>query len=119
MAKKELKHLFISMPMFGLSEEDIVKNQLMYRKRVEGLTKEEYYLIDNIHKHIDGDPKDLRTRLKMLADSLAIMSDADLVYFAPGWEDAKGCKIEYECAKAYGLKMIVNKKEDRRKPNGT
>ena len=119
MPEKKLKHLFISMPMNGLPEETILKNQLMYRKRVESFTGEEFYLIDNVNKHIKGDPKDLRTRLKYLADSLSIMADADLVYFAPGWEDAKGCKIEYECAKAYGIKMIVNKKEDRRKPNGT
>ena len=31
------------------------------------------------------------------------MSQANLVYFARGWEQSRGCNIEHECAKRYGL----------------
>lgn len=34
------------------------------------------------------------------------MADADLVYFAKGWEDARGCMIERECAVQYGVPIL-------------
>ena len=43
--------------------------------------------------------------LYYLAKSLEIMSKCDTVYFCKGWKQARGCKIEHEAAKAYGLKI--------------
>ena len=44
--------------------------------------------------------------LKYLAKSLEAIADVDVVYFIHGWNDARGCKIEYECCKAYGIPTI-------------
>ena len=33
------------------------------------------------------------------------MSKADIVVFDVGWYEARGCKIEYEVAKAYGKRI--------------
>ena len=38
--------------------------------------------------------------------SLQLLAKADIAYFAPGWEDARGCKIENTCAKEYGIQVI-------------
>lgn len=35
-----------------------------------------------------------------------VLADADVIYFADGWEDARGCVIEHECAIRYGLNII-------------
>lgn len=45
-----------------------------------------------------------------LAKSLENMSLCDVAYFCKGWEKARGCRIEQEAAKAYGL--IVMYEED-------
>lgn len=45
-----------------------------------------------------------------LAKSLEYMSLCGVVYFCKGWEKARGCRIEQEAAKAYGL--IVMYEED-------
>lgn len=45
-----------------------------------------------------------------LAKSLENMSLCDIAYFCKGWERARGCLIEQEAAKAYGL--IVMYEED-------
>lgn len=37
----------------------------------------------------------------MHGKSLELMADADVVYFAEGWQKARGCRLEYECARAY------------------
>ena len=44
--------------------------------------------------------------LCFLAKSLENMSLCHAAYFCKGWENARGCKIEHEAAKAYGLEII-------------
>ena len=34
------------------------------------------------------------------------MAEADAVLLLPNWEKGRGCKIEYECAKAYELEIV-------------
>lgn len=44
--------------------------------------------------------------LCFLAKSLENMSLCHAAYFCKGWENARGCKIEHEVAKAYGMTII-------------
>lgn len=44
--------------------------------------------------------------LEYLGESLKLLAKADIAYFAPGWRDARGCKIEHACADAYGIHHI-------------
>jgi hypothetical protein len=41
-----------------------------------------------------------------LGKSLEVLSLADIVVFAKGWNDARGCKIEHTVAKEYGKKVV-------------
>jgi hypothetical protein len=41
-----------------------------------------------------------------LAKSLEKMAHCNVVYFAKGWENARGCKIEHEVALQYGLNIL-------------
>ena len=41
-----------------------------------------------------------------VAKSLENMSLCHAAYFCKGWEKARGCRIEHEAAKAYGLDII-------------
>jgi len=44
--------------------------------------------------------------LCFLAKSLENMSKCHVAYFCAGWQNARGCRVEYEAAKAYGLEII-------------
>lgn len=44
--------------------------------------------------------------LCFLAKSLETMSLCHTVYFCRGWEAARGCRLEHDAAKAYGLAII-------------
>ena len=48
--------------------------------------------------------------LCFLAKSLESMSKCHVTYFVHGWENARGCKIEYAAAVAYGLDIIEEDK---------
>jgi hypothetical protein len=54
----------------------------------------------------DYNPQNGCIPLKYLSKSLELLADADFAYFAKGYEDARGCKIEHDCALAYGITVI-------------
>jgi hypothetical protein len=41
-----------------------------------------------------------------LAKSVENMSLCHAVYFAKGWEEARGCKLEHDVAVAYGMAIF-------------
>ena len=59
-----------------------------------------------IDSFIQGAPVDAKP-LWYLGKSLELLSTADIAYFAKGWEEARGCRIEHECAEEYGGIWIV------------
>ena len=42
-----------------------------------------------------------------LGKSIQLLSQADLLVMGEGWEDARGCKLEYEIAAAYGIQIFT------------
>ena len=49
--------------------------------------------------------------LMYLGNALIRMSMCDTVYFCDGWENARGCRIEHQAAKHYGLKLLYESKD--------
>ncbi len=97
-----MKKLFISQPMKGKTDEDI----LAARKRaVESAEKELGEPVEVIDSFFQNAPAEARP-LWFLGKSLELLSTADIAYFAKGWEAARGCKIEHECAVEYGITVI-------------
>lgn len=96
-----MKKLFISQPMNGLSNEAIETR----RNEIIEAVKEDYGDIEVIDSFFKDAPHDSKP-LWFLGESLKKLSEADIVFFEDGWENARGCKIEHECASAYGLSII-------------
>ncbi len=88
--------IMISQPMKGKTEEQI-------RKEREELVKK---LIEEGHEVVDtvfGDfPNEQATPLHYLAKSIEFLANVDCLVCMQGWENARGCKIEEQCAKEYG-----------------
>ena len=94
--------LFISQPMRGRSDAEIQQERdRIFRKVFEELG-EPVELIDSYFRGYDDEHP-----LVLLGRSIELMAGADLVYFARGWEEARGCRIEYTCAEAYDKDMAV------------
>jgi len=100
------KIAMVSKAMGGKTEEEILQTR---EKAVAALTKKGYEVLNT---YFDDEEQDLKERdfenvpLYHLAKSLKHMSKCNAVYFCKGWENARGCKIEHEAAKAYGLNII-------------
>ena len=102
-----MKKLFISQPMKGKTDEEILA---VREKAIESAKKylkecgeeDEIEVIDSFFQNAPAEARPLW----FLAKSLELLSTADVAYFAKGWEDARGCRIENECAIEYGIDVI-------------
>lgn len=95
--------VFLSHPMHGLTDEEVMEIRsaaYRYLKRVYG---DDIRLIDN-YRHSDA-PENAG-RLWHLGCSIQQMEKADAIYFCPGWETARGCRIEERIAREYGLRVL-------------
>lgn len=94
--------VFISQPMKGKTEQEILKE----RANMFQLAKESFPDAELIDSYLDDyEPSAGNVGLKYLAKSLELLADADVAYFAPGWDKARGCRIENECAIRYGIEV--------------
>ena len=95
--------VFISQPMKGLSNEQILSTREEAIKEIkERYREEEIEIIDSFFKDAPVDAKPLW----YLSDSLKLMSSADIVAFVDGYNSARGCNIEHICAKEYDYKIV-------------
>ena len=91
--------VFISQPMRGKTDEEILKARdeaFAFIKRVI----KDAELIDTF---LNGNVEEKHLGLKALGKSIQMLDDADGVWFLEGWQDARGCRIEHDCAIAYGI----------------
>lgn len=97
-----MKKLFISQPMRGKSDEEILKEREKAIKSAEVQVGESVEVIDSFFQAAPADAKPLW----FLGKSLELLANADVAYFAKGWAEARGCKIEHACAVEYGILTI-------------
>lgn len=96
--------VFISQPMNGLSDAEIENERKRAIEEVKiAYPDEDIYVIDNLFK----DEPHIANPLWYLGESLKLLSTANLVFFSRGWKYTRGCKIEFVCAKAYGIKYMM------------
>lgn len=97
-----MKKLFISQPMRDKSNEQIIAERRSAVQAAMQFLNEDVEVIDSFFKDAPHDA----APLWFLGKSLELLSTADVVYFADGWENYRGCKIEHDCAVAYGLRIL-------------
>lgn len=102
------KKIFISQAMNGLSMEEIKatreKALITIKKSKKIPDFENAKILDNILAFSEKKPP-----LFFLGKSLELMSEADLVIFIGDISNSRGCLIEHQCAKAYGIDIFEYK----------
>lgn len=97
-----MKKLFISQPMKGKTDEEILAVRNKAIASAEKHLGEKVEVIDSFFQSAPADAKPLW----FLGKSIELLSNADVAYFAKGWDEARGCKIEHECALQYDIEII-------------
>ena len=96
--------VFISQPMGDRDEEEIIKERKEIEKYLNIRYNNNVEIIDSYKS--DFVETDKTTLLKLIANCIELMADADLVVFANNWQYARGCRIERRCAEEYGLMIF-------------
>ena len=103
------KKAMLSQPMAGKADEEIVAAR---EKAIADLEAMGYEVVNTRFTdewYSDEAMKErgvVQVPLCYLAKSLEGMSLCHAAYFAKGWEDARGCRIEHDAAVAYGLEVL-------------
>jgi hypothetical protein len=110
-----MKKAMLSQPMNGKTDKEIVKTR---NQAIEVLTNHGYEIVNTLFTDEWYNDENMKARgvvqipLCFLAKSLENMSLCHTAYFCKGWENARGCRIEHEAAKAYGLEIIYEGDND-------
>ena len=101
------KLAMISMPMAGLGQIEVKERFRALKGVIEADGK--YEVVDTLFDFDDAEPVRMGVKslpLHYLGQSLDRMALCVAVFFAPGWEQARGCRVEYEAAGSYGLEVF-------------
>lgn len=96
--------LFISQPMNGLSDEDVLKERNRAIKCAKKQLGENIEVLDSYFT--EDEPEGVNSGLWWLGKSIELLAQADAAYFVKGWNKTRGCLIENECAFRYGVTRI-------------
>ena len=91
----DIMKIMISQPMKGKTAEQIKAERTELVKQLES---EGHEVIETIFEDFSEE----KSPIYYLAKSIEMLDKADAVVFMPGWENARGCRIEFNVANAYG-----------------
>lgn len=95
-----MKKLFISQPMRGKTDAQISLERQEAIEQAKKLLGEMVTILPSFFEGTEASP------LECLGKSIELLAQADVAYFAPGWQNARGCLIEHDCATQYGIQII-------------
>ena len=109
------KNIFISQPMTGKSEEEILATRQKEIEKIHQFFDADgveiniiaSYINDATRKRFEEHVSDnINWDIYWLSQSLQKLALADTIWLCDGWGHSKGCKIELECAMKYGLDIV-------------
>lgn len=100
-----MKKVFISQPMRGLTNKEILKEREKIKKNIKDILGEDVEIIDSF---LQDYPGEINKHIPVwyLGKSIQLLSQADIAYFGGDWKNARGCQIEHEIAIKYEIQTI-------------
>lgn len=98
-----MKKIFISQPMRDKTDEQIKAIREAVEKYVFNKYDDDVMIIDSFFENA---PHDARP-LWFLGKSFELLSTADLAVFVDNWNEYRGCVMENEACKRYGIDFIT------------
>jgi hypothetical protein len=94
--------LFISQPMRDKIDEEILTERNRIIDECKNIYGNDIEVLDSFFGEV---PHDI-TPLFYLGESIKKLGQSDIVYFAPGWNNCRGCRTEHFVAEQYGIKIV-------------
>ncbi len=94
--------VFISQPMKGKTSAEIERER---EKAILSAVREygsDVEILDSHFKDFDG------SAVQFLGKAIELLGTADVALFLPGWQEARGCRIEHTICEEYGIKIALD-----------
>ena len=106
--------VFISQPMTGFTEEDILFKRQIEKTKIRMAYGDDVEFADNYIPEDIRYREELRTSytnkynwdIHWISEAIKCMADCDILWLTEGWQDSKGCNIEREVADTYGIEVL-------------
>ena len=97
--------------MKGKNDDQIKGEMESIKKLIIEKYKSVFNEIEFIDSFTEGAGKEIQLKgdamgLWYLGQSLCKLAEADAVFFADGYENFRGCRLERECAREYGIQCL-------------
>lgn len=107
---KPIKTLFISQPMSGLTNEEILKVRHEATEYISNKYPEYSISVLPSYKEQPYETNNAVIEVNLLGNAISLMASANIIYFVPGWQKSRGCQIENEVARRWleetGVELI-------------
>ena len=109
--------VFISQPMNGKSDQFIKGERELAKQEIFGMKDriKKIHKVDDVEIEVldsyfedfnEVELDEVNVPLFYLSKALEVLSKADGAYFAYGWKNTRGCKIEHDCAVEYDIDIL-------------
>lgn len=107
---KPIKYLFISQPMSGLTNDEILKVREKATQFISDKYPQNDVLVLPSYKEQPDNTYNAASAVDLLGNAISLMAKANVIYFVPGWQKSRGCQIENEVARRWleetGVELI-------------
>ncbi len=107
---KPIKYLFISQPMSGLTNDEILNVRQKATQFISDKYPDNDILVLPSYKEQPDNTYNATSAVNLLGNAISLMAKANVIYFVPGWQKSKGCQIENEVARRWleetGVELI-------------
>lgn len=111
------RRLFISQPFTGYDETEIAKQRVMLHKVFSAFIGEKPENVELIEQLTPDDPYDVRENFRSdkerdlyrFCRSIGLLGKATDIVLYGDWEKSRGCKLEVEILKQFGIHIIDQK----------
>lgn len=107
---KTIKTLFISQPMSGLTNEEILKVRQEATDFISNKYPDNEICVLPSYKEQPDNTYNAVSAVNLLGNAISLMAGANIIYFVPGWQKSRGCQIENEVARRWleetGVELI-------------
>lgn len=97
-----MKTFYLSQPVYGRTQAELLREREKAEEKLRGAFGDGNQVIwSSVEQDLDcamGKSAALR-----LAGTVLKLGTADAAFFCPGWDGARGCRIEHEICKACGI----------------